>query len=766
VGGSGGGSFDADWGDLQKILSGIQGIATSPIAGVVAPRYTPGMLMGNGDIGVVAGDTATTQKFYFGKNDFWGSAWDAGHMALGSSILSLGTLSISSTAPGANPNGVYRMVQDILNAEVDTTMALGAATVTMRSWTADTDNVFVTELSTPPGSSDVVLTVDLAMPPVNDGHATYPATAGTSAGAAWVTRENNLTGAGDFKSRAAIALALVGASLSGATAGAVDASGTLTLKGGTTATLVAVVRSDARIGLAGSTADSLKTDALTKATSITASDVDAMRSSHRGFWKDFWLQSYVQVSDAALDAYYYGALYALGCAARSGKTPPGIWGNFVTNDYTGWGSRYFMNYNFQAAFYGVGSSNRLDMMQPFMAVQLGEAPFEQTWTAHAGYQGLAFHRTFTPFDQFRSAPGPAAVASTQDPTFVDQKSNASFGAMLAIDYYEYSQDTDYLQKQLYPHLKLLDAFWRSYVTMSGGRYVVEHSSAHEGSDDTNPNLDLGFIRRIAKTLIATSTTLGVDANLRPTWQDLLDKLSPYPTGTYNGKTVYLIAETVKGSTDIATTFEPTNQPINMEGSVFPGGNLALGGDPAELQIAIDTLTQMNSWGLSGGSANNGFCKEFPIAARVGWPADDLATKFKTAIAKHWRASNLTAAQGGGGIETSGSIEAVDSMLLQSEGGTVRVFPVWSTAKDAYFKRLRAKGAFLVSSQMTGGQVTYVDVTSEKGSTLTFQSPWSAGTPTVAEIGAGGAVLGPAPFTASGGVITVPTAAGHTYRISH
>jgi hypothetical protein len=202
----------------------------------------------------------------------------------------------------------------------------------------------------------------------------------------------------------------------------------------------------------------------------------------------------------------------------------------------------------------------------------------------------------------------------------------------------------------------------------------------------------------------------------------------------------------------------------MEGSVFPGGNLALGGDAGELRIALDTLEQMNSWGLSGGSANNGFCKEFPIAARVGWPAADLVGKFKTAIAKHWRASNLTAAQGGGGIETSGSIETIDSMLLQSEGGTVRVFPVWPSTMDAYFKRLRAKGAFLVSSEVRSGKVTYVEVTSEKGKTLTFLSPWSAGTVSVVEVGPGG-VVGPAPFTTSGGVITLATTAGSTYRIA-
>jgi hypothetical protein len=126
---------------------------------------------------------------------------------------------------------------------------------------------------------------------------------------------------------------------------------------------------------------------------------------------------------------------------------------------------------------------------------------------------------------------------------------------------------------------------------------------------------------------------------------------------------------------------------------------------------------------AGGNTNNGFCKIFPVAARIGWPADDLVTKFKAAILYQWRPSNLTVFQGGGGIETSGSIEAVNSMLLQHEAGVLRVFPDWPQAMDAGFTRLRAKGAYHISSEQKNGKVTYIDVFSEKGGSLIIQSPW-------------------------------------------
>ena len=159
---------------------------------------------------------------------------------------------------------------------------------------------------------------------------------------------------------------------------------------------------------------------------------------------------------------------------------------------------------------------------------------------------------------------------------------------------------------------------------------------------SNPNLDVGFARRIERELIETSRVMGVDAEMRPVWQKFMDELIPYSTGTVNGKTVYYIAESIINPTENHGLFEPGDQPINLEGTVFPGENLAIGGDPRELEIARNSLEEMHSWGATPGpNLENGFCKIFPIAARIGWPAGDLVAKFRASIRYLWRPSNLT-----------------------------------------------------------------------------------------------------------------------------
>src|SRR2546421_3239719 len=187
-----------DWAEVQSILSGLQGKATAPIGNVTTPKFTPGMLLGNGDVGVVAGgDKNTNQKFYFGKGDFWGTAWNSGHSTLVTAILSLGNLTVSSPTASPNPAPVYRMTQDLLNAEVRSTVQLGNTTVNMRSYPADSDNVFVTELSSAAGSPSVTINIDLTLPSP-DSHTTYPTTVGGSGGTIFATRHNNLRGSGDF----------------------------------------------------------------------------------------------------------------------------------------------------------------------------------------------------------------------------------------------------------------------------------------------------------------------------------------------------------------------------------------------------------------------------------------------------------------------------------------------------------------------------------------------------------------------------------------
>jgi alpha-L-fucosidase 2 len=182
--------------------------------------------------------------------------------------------------------------------------------------------------------------------------------------------------------------------------------------------------------------------------------------------------------------------------------------------------------------------------------------------------------------------------------------------------------------------------------------------------------------------------------------------------------------------------------------------LGINSPAADRQIAVNTLNAMNSWGQ-----DNSFPKVFTQAARVGYPAQSLIDQLKNQITTKMD-PNLRIRDGFHGLEKAGATEAVNNLLLQSDDGIVRLFPVWPTGKDASFVKLREKDALVISSAFQGGRVTYVDITSEAGKTVKLQNPWPGQTIVVNRVG-GGTVS----HTVSGNVITFATQAGSTYTIA-
>lgn len=119
-------SAGGDWDRAKALIGPIRGVITTPPRNLITPKFTSGALMGNGDIGVVAGSTdITEQRFAFGKSDFWGTHWNNGHNAPEVSILSLGSLTLSSPGQTSGGESVYRIEQDILNAQVLSTLREG-----------------------------------------------------------------------------------------------------------------------------------------------------------------------------------------------------------------------------------------------------------------------------------------------------------------------------------------------------------------------------------------------------------------------------------------------------------------------------------------------------------------------------------------------------------------------------------------------------------------------------------------------------------------
>ncbi len=332
--------------------------------------------------------------------------------------------------------------------------------------------------------------------------------------------------------------------------------------------------------------------------------------------------------------------------------------------------------------------------------------------------------------------------------------NSLFTVTQYISYYEYTQDRAFLSGKAYPFMKEVAAFFESYLEWDAGaqRYNL-YSGPHEGLWGRNSSADVGMLKHLLSSLISASTELNVDSGLRSTWQNILQHLAPTPKTTYNGQTVYALADpgTITGGD--TRDIHPGDNTINLE-FVHPGETLGVNSPAADRQIGITTLDVMNSWGQ-----DNSFPKVFTQAARVGYPAQSLIDKLKAQINGRM-APNLRMTDPSHGLEKSGAVEALNDMLLQSDGGVMRVFPVWPSGKNGSFVKLRAKDGFVVSSARSGGQAAYVDITSDAGRTVRLANPWP-GRP-IAVTRTGGGSVGQ---TVSNDVITFATQTGVTYTVT-
>ena len=252
------------------------------------------------------------------------------------------------------------------------------------------------------------------------------------------------------------------------------------------------------------------------------------------------------------------------------------------------------------------------------------------------------------------------------------------------------------------------------------------------------------MKYLDQALIPMSQALNVDAGRRAKWQDIVTNLSPFPTFTNNGHTDF------KSTQDAPGFYSSDANPVN---AIFPGNEVGLGSSASDRQTAQNTIYDLNAW-----YQGNSFAWIFPAAARAG--LSDTYTRFASYLNSGLRA-NGTVAQSGGGIETVGSMETVDSMLLDSYDGTLRLFADWPTSLNASFTNLRARGAFTVSSSIASGTVQNTTITSEKGGTATVQNPWSAGSLKVIDTTAGNTSV---TTTTSGNLVSFATVSGHTYQI--
>ncbi len=483
---------------------------------------------------------------------------------------------------------------------------------------------------------------------------------------------------------------------------------------------------------------------------------EGLRKEHVGFWHGFWRRSFLTLPDPRLENLFYIEMYKLACSSREGKYPCSLQGLWTKDGgMPPWSGDYHLDMNVEETYWPVYASNHLELGQPL---------YERFW------QNLPrFQRMCRDFFGFEGAWSRCEMGLDGAPIYGYYTTNfwPGNGAWLAHHYWlhwRFSQDRRFLRERAYPFMR---AFMQTYLNLlerwEDGRYHMPLSNSPEwgegdgeawGSDTT---CDLGLIRWLAGALLEAVKTLDINDTDAPRWRDVLDHLVEYPQDA-SGLLVFA-GQPLSHSHRHHSHLMP----------IHPLGTLNVEGSEADRSLIARSLRALRQRG-TGEWTGWSFPWASLIAARarrpqMAWQMLQLYLGFIKPNSFH---VNGDPREFGASVHTYQPMTleagfcaaaAIMEMLLQSWGGRIRVFPaVPEFWHDAYFHRLRAEGAFLVTAKLRDGVVRFVEIESEVGGPCRVANPFE-GKVTVTNLTRNEKLL------VSGDVIEFPTMPKETYRLT-
>ena len=258
------------------------------------------------------------------------------------------------------------------------------------------------------------------------------------------------------------------------------------------------------------------TPAVKRLGSQTPATAAAMIEANAHWWRDFWGRSHIDIpAEPLVEEQWYGRLYLAGCMCREGSFPPGLFA-WIDGETPAWGSDYHWNFNTAFVFNGLSAANHPELVKPYCDLVLAQLPLARQYAAEKGEPGVHFGTGTTPYGWMYKGD-------------YEMRHNAADAAMNMITWYRLTRDETWMREQLYPFLKEIAANSAGFLVRDGQRYVVSSCVAElDCNHRLNATQAIAFTSRVFRTLIDLSNELNVDADLRPGWQETLDRMSPVP----------------------------------------------------------------------------------------------------------------------------------------------------------------------------------------------------------------------------------------------
>lgn len=463
---------------------------------------------------------------------------------------------------------------------------------------------------------------------------------------------------------------------------------------------------------------------LDAAQALTADTLDAGGAlpEHESWWGAYWRRSCLALPDARFESLYFIEMYKLGCLSRPGGYPitlQGLW--TLDGGMPPWSGDYHFDMNVQQTYWPIYAANRLELGEPLYRVFSACIPF---WREQC--------RRFFGCDGIWSGAsvGPRGERIYGYSGVQLWPGNAAWLTHHYWLHYLYSQDKDFLRDQALPIMRL------AFMTYSGileegddGRLHVPLSNSPEygeGGFDafrSDPTCDIFLIRWLGSAILAGNAALGADDELTPRINEVLEKLIDYPRD---------------GNRLLISPGQPLAHSHRHHShlmGIHPLGILTRDGSEADQALINASLRDIR---VKGTGEWTGWA--FPwmalIAARAeygnnAWQMLDIyANSFIRPNTFHINGDPRIFGLSQFDYEPMtleagfGAAAALMEMMLQSYGGTIRVFPAMPDRwNNAYFADFRAEGAFVVTSKMQDGAVRFVRIRSEAGGPCTLLNPF-------------------------------------------
>ncbi len=458
-------------------------------------------------------------------------------------------------------------------------------------------------------------------------------------------------------------------------------------------------------------------------------------------WNTYWNRSGVSINDEILERTWYQNLYFLKCALRPGVTCPGLFANWsYRNIGTAWHGDYHMNYNTQQPFWATFSSNHVDLHIPYVdMVEKTLLPVSRKWAKeYYGMRGAFFPHSAYPVEM--------SIMPYPLPTWGWEICETPWTVQSLWWHYEYTQDTEYLRDRAFEPIRDAVLFLVDYMTRPEAHGPEWDDTAYHIFPSVPPELyglrpgfdknsdilvDLSLTRFIFNAYLEACTILSIEHDGKALAHKVRDILAHFPE--------YPTAQSKRGKVFVSVAGEDPEIVYNCPASlmsVFPGEEHGLHSPEREYTIAVNTYkNQQNEGGndivfLNLQAARLGMLNLEKFKRQIEYCRLPNGTCCDKVLQIHGRYTNNTPfdfmERMGIWFENFSLPVVLNECMLQSYTGTLRFFPNWPKNFDAAFTSLRTVGAFLVSAELSDGHIQWIEITSEKGGTLSFMSPWKTG----------------------------------------